>query len=103
MKTKLYLCGPITGIPNHNKEAFNDAAAALRGAGFDVFNPVENGVPIDAPWEQHMRTDLAQMMTCDALAVLPGAHYSRGARLEMDLAIQLKIQPVRAFEYWLGD
>lgn len=103
MKTKLYICGPITGIPNHNKEAFNDAAAALRGAGFDVFNPVENGVPIDSPWEQHMRTDLAQMMTCDALAVLPGAHYSRGARLEMDLAIQLKIQPVRAFEYWLGD
>jgi hypothetical protein len=43
------------------------------------------------------------MMRCDALAVLPGAHFSRGSKLEMDLAMQLKIQPVRAIEYWLGD
>jgi hypothetical protein len=46
---------------------------------------------------------LLNMMRCDALAVLPGAHFSRGSKLEMDLAMQLKIQPVRAIEYWLGD
>lgn len=103
MKKRLYLCGPITGIPGHNKTAFDDAAAALRGAGFDVFNPLENGLNRDAPWEQHMRADLAQMMTCDALAVLPGAHFSKGATLEMNLAMQLNISPVRAFDYWLGD
>lgn len=103
MKKKLYLCGPITGIPSYNKTAFDDAAAALRGAGFQVFNPLENGLDRDAPWEQHMRVDIIQMMQCDALAVLPGAHFSRGAKLEMDLAMQLQITPVRAFEYWLGD
>lgn len=48
MKTKLYLCGPITGIPNHNRDAFDGAAAALRGAGFEVFNPLENGLDRDA-------------------------------------------------------
>lgn len=103
MKKRLYLCGPITGLPNWNRDAFNDAESALRGAGFDVFNPVKNGLPVDAPWEQHMKLDLAQMMQCDALAVLPGAQYSKGAKIEIDLAIQLKIQPVRALEYWLGD
>lgn len=36
-------------------------------------------------------------------AVLPGAHYSRGAKIEIELAMQLKIQPVRALHYWLGD
>lgn len=47
--------------------------------------------------------EACQKMRCDALAVLPGAHYSRGARLEMDLAMQLKIQPVWALDYWMGD
>lgn len=103
MKKKLYLCGPITGILNNNKTAFDDAATALRGAGYDVFNPLENGLDRDAPWEDHMKVDIAQMMTCDALAVLPGSHNSRGAKLEMHLAMRLKITPVRAFEYWLGD
>ena len=103
MKKRLYLCGPITGLPNHNRDAFNDAESALRGAGFDVFNPVANGLPSDAPWEQHMRVDIIQMMQCDAIAVLHGAHFSRGAKLEIELAMQLKIQPVRALEFWLGD
>ena len=100
---KLYLSGPITGIRDDNKPAFDAAAAALRAAGYKVFNPLENGLPRNAPWEQHMRADLAQMMVCDALAVLPGAHFSRGSKMEMDLAMQLGIMPVRAVEYWLED
>lgn len=102
MKKRLYLCGPITGLLNHNRDAFNNAESALRGAGFDVFNPVKDGLPDDASWEQHMRTDIAQMMTCDALAVLPGALYSRGAKLEMNLAMQLKILPVWELDRWMG-
>ncbi len=103
MKKKLYLCGPMTGIHNFNRDAFNDAESALRSAGFDVFNPTKNGMPEDAPWEMHMRADIAQMMACDGLAVLPCAHYSHGASIEIALARQLKIQPIRALEFWLGD
>lgn len=93
----------MTGIRDFNRDAFNDAESALRSAGFEVFNPTKNGMPVDSPWEMHMRTDIIQMMQCDALAVLPGAHYSRGAKIEIELAMQLKIQPVRALHYWLGD
>ncbi len=103
MKKRLYLCGPITGMPNYNRDAFNDAESALRSAGFDVFNPTKNGMPVDSPWEMHMRADIAQMMVCDGLAVLKGAHFSRGAQIEIQLAMELKIQPIRALEYWLGD
>lgn len=93
----------MTGIRDFNRDAFNDAESALRSAGFEVFNPTKNGMPVDSPWEMHMRTDIIQMMQCDALAVLPGAHYSRRAKIEIELAMQLKIQPVRALHYWLGD
>lgn len=103
MKKKLYLCGPMTGIHDYNRTAFNDAESALRSAGFDVFNPTKNGMPADSPWEMHMRADISQMMACDGLAVLKGANFSKGAQIEIKLAMELKIQPIRALEYWLGD
>jgi len=103
MKKKLYLCGPITGIRDYNKTAFNDAASALRGAGFDVFSPLENGIEITAPWQLRMRVNIAEMMQCSGLAVLRGAHDSRRSILEMHIATQIEMGPVRAIEYWLGD
>lgn len=103
MKKRLYLCGPITGMPNYNRDAFNDAESALRSAGFEVFNPVKNGLPVEAPWELRMRVNIAEMMQCSGLVVLKGAHDSRLSILEMHIATQLEMEPIRAFEYWLGD
>lgn len=36
MKTKLYLCGPITGMPNHNRDIMNKAIDRVREA---VYRP----------------------------------------------------------------
>jgi Domain of unknown function (DUF4406) len=36
-----------------------------------------------------MRVALTQMLTCDAVALLPDWHLSRGAKLENDIATQL--------------
>lgn len=38
---KVYIAGPMTGLPNHNFEAFNAAAEAWRQAGWEVVNPAE--------------------------------------------------------------
>lgn len=100
---RIYISGPMTGLHDCNRQAFDDAESALRGAGFDVFNPAKNGLPqTNTLWETHMRRDIAALMECDAVAVLPGAQLSRGARLEIDLALHLGITPVRKFEDWIG-
>jgi hypothetical protein len=39
--TKVYVAGPMSGIPQFNCGAFLEAAAALRGLGYDVVLPVD--------------------------------------------------------------
>ncbi|MFN3375602.1 MAG: DUF4406 domain-containing protein [Burkholderiaceae bacterium] len=97
---RLYLCGPMTGLPEFNYPAFHAAAAELRACGFTVVNPAESGLPADAPWHQHMRVNLKAMMDCDGVALLPGWQASKGATLEVDLALELSM-PVRRKLYWL--
>lgn len=85
----IYISGPMTGIPDENRPAFNEVAQALRTAGHDVFNPAENGLPATATWAQHMRADITALMDCDSILLLPGWQYSKGATLELVIALDL--------------
>lgn len=70
--SRVYLSGPMAGLPEHNFPAFHAHAAQLRAAGYDVVNPAE----IDnhgKTWEGCLRTDLREMCTCDAIATTPTA------------------------------
>lgn len=83
----LYLCGPITGLPDYNYPAFHAAAAELRAAGWSVVNPAENPEPCPNPtWDDWMRISLEQVRAASLLALLPGWERSKGARLEVKTA-----------------
>jgi hypothetical protein len=97
---KIYISGPITGMPGHNKRAFNEAEVQLDAAGHSVVNPVKNGLPYDASWIDHMRADIKMLMDCDGVANLPGWENSRGAKIENELALSLGL-PVRPYAKWL--
>ena len=84
-QTRAYLCGPMTGYPDFNFPLFNAEAARLRALGFDVVNPAEIN-PDGGAWEQCMRRDIAQLVTCDVILTLPGYSASRGASIELLLA-----------------
>ena len=86
MKNKIYLAGPMTGLPDLNYPAFHWAAAQLRALGHEVLNPAENPVPPCGSWQGYMRLALAQLVQCECIALLPGWAESKGALIERKLA-----------------
>jgi hypothetical protein len=88
----IYLSGPMTGLPNYNRPAFNAAAKQLRSEGKTVFNPAELGEPDpihDRAW--YMRRDIEGLLKSDVVYVLPGWEESDGAKLEIEIAKQLDV------------
>lgn len=83
---RIYLSGPMTGHRDFNFPAFVAEARRLRALGYEVTNPAEIDFPADAQWHECMRADIAAMMGCEAIAMMPGWQKSTGAILEMNLA-----------------
>ena len=109
---KVYLAGPMQGIPNFNFPTFIAVAACLRGAGYEVFNPAErdierHGTDISADnpngsvaqAEQDHKFSLRDALAEDTafickeaegIVMLPGWERSYGAKAEHALAVALR-------------
>lgn len=86
---RIYVAGPMSGLPDHNFPAFNAAAAALRANGWHVENPAEHGIVEGAEWADYLHYDMGRLATCSAVHLLPGWSKSRGAALEVHVATTL--------------
>ena len=115
---KVYLAGPMRGYPEFNFPAFHAAAAKLRDEGHEVFSPAERDI------ERHEGVDISKgNMTGDekiaiaehgfnlrealgedlawickeaeAVALLPGWEFSRGACAEHATAQALDLKIIK--------
>ena len=104
MGAKVYVAGPMTGLPEFNYPAFRAAGSLLAAEGFDVLNPVEveqeNASGEPQAWDWYMRRALRMVVDADGVALLPGWERSRGARLEFHVATSLELD-VRPLDEWL--
>lgn len=91
---KVYISGPITGIDFGNRFAFSCARNALELCGYEAVDPSEVQLGDDATWTDYMRADLKLLLDCDYIYMLEGWENSRGARLERELAENLKIEEI---------
>lgn len=98
---KLYLSGPMTGVPEFNIPEFARVAALLRAEGHDVSNPGELGIFVGWEWVDYLRLDLRLLLDCEAVATLPGWEKSRGASLEVHVATSLGMRAL-PWQYWTG-
>lgn len=89
---RVYVCGPMTGLPEFNFPAFHAAAAALRAQGLEVVNPAEINLGQQGTWEQCMRAAIKGLCDCDGLVLLPGWQGSKGAHIELGIAHRLGME-----------
>lgn len=114
---KVYIAGPMSGLPQHNFPAFDAAAADLRSRGFEVISPAELDDPedrvkalaspdgslgndrFDKTWGDFLARDVKLLAddNIEAIFVLPGWMDSRGARLETFVGNALQGMPVFAY------
>lgn len=113
--TKIYLAGPMSGIPQFNFPAFYAAAKVLREQGFEVVNPAEiddaedagaalrspdgdpnNRAVVKKSWGDFLSRDVKLLADTgiEGIVFLPGWQKSKGARLEAFVGLNLK------FRFW---
>lgn len=63
----------MTGLPEHGLPAFDAASAAWRAAGWQVVSPAESFTrDCTLPYRYYVEHDVSLLMSCDAIAMLPG-------------------------------
>lgn len=98
---RLYIAGPMTGLPEFNYPAFYRAAEHLAEVGIDSINPARSeGRDGCKTWLDFMRAGIRDVADCDGIALLPGWQHSRGASLEAHIARSLDL-PVKPLDEWL--
>jgi hypothetical protein len=99
---KVYISGPMTGLPEFNYPAFHDAARRwrIKYPDWEIVNPAEHFDGITTlSRATYLRKDFAEVLESDALALLPGWEESAGATLEVAIADALGLPKFHALTY----
>lgn len=92
---KIYISGKITGLDEYEAfQLFNNADIELSTKGFNVVNPMTIEHNHDKSWLNYMKTDLKALMECDCVYALNNWLDSRGAKIEVELAINLGMKVI---------
>lgn len=117
--SKLYLAGPMSNYPQFNFPAFEEAAATLRAQGMNIISPNEqdsaaiqaearlstNGALINGKiggetWGEILARDVRIVADqVDGVALLPNWQHSKGAKLEVTVAL---LAGKNVYEYHTG-
>ena len=101
----IYVSGPMTGIEEFNRPAFERARRVLQDRGFSVIIPGDDETYTDvekAAWRveadqraSYMYRDFLHIMASSAVAVLDDWFKSPGARIEVAVAQAIGLPVVR--------
>lgn len=88
--TVYYISGPMSGYPEYNFSAFEQAAEWCREQGLVVLSAHEINHEEESEWVDFLRRDMEVMLQhCSGVILLRGWPQSKGARLELATAVAL--------------
>jgi hypothetical protein len=93
---KIYIAGPMTGLPQFNRPAFHQAALNLSFEKHVPLNPAS--LPDGLTEADYMAVGLAMLQRADAIYLLTGWQFSVGARAEHALALKLGLEVIEQRE-----
>ena len=97
-KKKVYLSLPISGYDLTERiETALKMELNLQARGYDVFNPLDNGLPHEAPTYEHMKADIKALLDCDIVLFMSGFNRSAGCHTELAVAMAV------GMEIWFQD
>lgn len=96
-KPRIYISGPISGHEwEECKARFKKVQQELEAKEWEVFNPMENGLPFDAGTHEHMHRDLAELTRedrpYDAIYMMRRWTHSKGCKVEFDVATAMGLR-----------
>ena len=113
---KVYIAGPMRGIPEFNREEFAKAERMLKWTGKEVVNPwqldVDDGMDMSSPsgdtsdiegfndesMKDIIRKYVELLISCDAIFMLNGWEDSKGASAEYAVAQWMGLEVLNYIE-----
>ena len=93
---KVYIAGPMTGLPHFNRPAFQQAAINLS---FEKHVPLNPAIlPDGLTAADYMAVGMTMLQRADAIYLLTGWQFSAGARAEHALALKLGLEVIEQRE-----
>ncbi|CAI1970441.1 DUF4406 domain-containing protein [Serratia marcescens] len=93
---KVYIAGPMTGLPDFNRPAFFAMAECIKAAGGIPLNPAI--LPDGLSQAEYMDICIAMIRCATRVVFLKGWESSLGARAEMALAVKLNLHIATGME-----
>lgn len=99
MKT-VYISGQMAGIKDYNYPKFDEVENELLNQGHTVVNPANIARGIEFPkgltdeekYPIFMEEDIKSLTSCNSIFLLKGWENSKGAKIELKVALDLKIE-----------
>lgn len=92
-KPRVYIMGPMSGLPDYNRDAFYDKADELRKAGCWPIHCAD--MPSGLSDDQYEKENNKRISTCRYFVLLDGWEKSEGVKRELDFAEKIGLMRIR--------
>lgn len=97
---RIYLSLPISHYDLEERREYAAKVERALSQFYEVVNPLKNGIDASEHWSVHMKKDIQDLLTCDAIFMCENWEWSKGCKLEHDVAATCGLSVKYAKDSW---